>query len=205
MVNVHLRFEPHVGTPIVNRAEAEAARLHRAAKKKGKAEPFERYLADAYAKMLRGSPVKGRAKRPDLVILVSHAIARRGWKDVRKNEVCKIPGVGPVSPQVAKDIAEDAFLSGVLFDGTDLRHFKKWTRNTPTDVLLALELGKPPELDGIKCVDCGRRLSTQNDHVDPHAAGGPASTTNLDPRCWDCHQEKTRRDRKAGKLKSRDP
>lgn len=33
MVHVHLAFEPHVGTPIVNRAEAEAARLYRGAKK----------------------------------------------------------------------------------------------------------------------------------------------------------------------------
>jgi hypothetical protein len=30
MVNIHLCFEPHSGTPIVNRAEAEAARLARA-------------------------------------------------------------------------------------------------------------------------------------------------------------------------------
>ncbi len=29
MTNIHLCLEPHVGTPIVNRAGAEAARLHR--------------------------------------------------------------------------------------------------------------------------------------------------------------------------------
>jgi hypothetical protein len=59
MVNINLRFQPHVGTPIVNRADAEAARLYRAAKKTGDQEPFERYLADAYAKMLSGNG-KGR-------------------------------------------------------------------------------------------------------------------------------------------------
>jgi hypothetical protein len=35
-------------------------------------------------------------------------------------------------------------------------------------------------------------------HRDPH---GPASTSNLEPRCWPCHQAKTARDRRAGKLR----
>jgi hypothetical protein len=42
MVNIHLALEPHVGTPIVARAEAEAARLGRAARANDSAEPFER-------------------------------------------------------------------------------------------------------------------------------------------------------------------
>jgi hypothetical protein len=58
MVHVHLALEPHVGTPIVARAEAEAQRLGRKAKKENKHEPFERHLADAYAELLSGN---GRA------------------------------------------------------------------------------------------------------------------------------------------------
>src|SRR5918996_6377019 len=104
MVTINLRLQPNVGTPIVNRAEAHAARLYRAAKKKGEQEPFERHLADAYAEMLQGHG-KGHSKRPELVVLVSHEVAKRGWKDVRDGEHCKIPGVGPVSPEVAKEIA----------------------------------------------------------------------------------------------------
>lgn len=169
---MHLALEPHIGTPIVNRAEAEAARLHRAAKKKDKAEPFERHLADAYAAMLAGKG-KGPAKRPELVLMVSHEVATRGWSDVRDGEMCKIPGVGPVSPQVAKEIAQDAFLTGVFYDGTDLRHMRRWTRNTPVEVRLALELGEPPEFDGVRCKVCGNRLRNENNHVEPHVAGAP--------------------------------
>ncbi|MGH2702457.1 MAG: HNH endonuclease [Actinomycetota bacterium] len=202
IAHVHLALEPHVGTPIVNRAEAEAARLHRAAKKENPAEPFERHLADAYAGMLSGTG-KGRSRRPELVVLVSHEVAKRGWTDVKEGEVCKIPGVGPVPPQVAREIADDAFLSGVFFDGVDLRHFRRWTRNTPSEVRLALELGEPPAFDGVRCVDCGNRFRTENDHVDPHVALGPASTDNLEPRCWSCRRAKTERDRKAGRLRPR--
>jgi hypothetical protein len=205
MIDVHLRFEPHVGTPIVNRAEAEASRRFRKAKKEDRAEPFERHLCDAYAAMLQGSRVKGPSRRPELVVLVSHEVARRGWKDVRENEICKIPGVGPVSPGVAKEIADDAFLSGLFYDGRDLRHFRRWTRNVPVGVRLALELGEPPPFDGIACTDCGNRFRTETDHVDPHVALGPASVNNLQPRCWSCHRAKTERDRRAGKLRPAEP
>jgi hypothetical protein len=196
-------LEPHVGTPLVNRAEAEAARLDRSARKQGHPEPFERHLADAYAALLAGEG-KGRARRPELVVLVSHEVATRGWKDVRKGEVCKIPGVGPVAPEVAKRIAADAFLNGVFYDGVDLRHFHRWSRHTSVEVLLALELGAPPAFDGVRCVDCGNRFRTENDHVDPHVAHGPSSLGNLEPRCWSCHRA-TERDRKAGRLTPRAP
>ncbi len=204
MVHVHLEWEPHVGTPIAARAEAEAQRLGRKAKKEGNQEPFERHLADAFAGLLSGNG-KGRARRPELVVLVSHSVAKRGWKDVRKGEVCKIPGVGPVSPQVAQEIAADAFLSGVFYDGKDLRQFKRWSRSIPVEVGIALELGKPPDFDGVACVDCGKRFRPEFDHVEPRAAGGPSSNGNFDPRCWSCHQAKTERDRKAGKLRPADP
>lgn len=87
--------------------------------------------------MLSGSDVKGPAKRPGMVVLVSHEVAKRGWNDVREGEVCKIPGVGPIAPERAKEIAQDAFLTGVSFDGKDLRNIKRWTRNIPVEVRLA--------------------------------------------------------------------
>ena len=127
MVHIHLALEPHIGTPIVARAEVEAARLARAARHRA---PFECHLADAYVKSFSLSGT-GRAKRPELVVLVSHEVTRRGWNDVKEGEICKLPGVGPVSPEVARDIAQDAFLNGVFYDGVDLRQFARWTRNNP--------------------------------------------------------------------------
>ena len=204
MLHIHLSLEPHVGTPIVARAEAEAARQARTARRSDSPEPFERHLADAYAALLSGSG-KGRAKRPELVVLVSHEVAKRGWRDVKKGEVCKIPGVGPVSPQVAKEIAQDAFLNGVFYEGVDLRNFARWTKHIPIEVAVALELGEPPSFDGVACVDCGNRFRTEFDHVEPRASLGPSSNGNIYPRCWSCHRAKTKRDRKAGKLTPPEP
>ena len=102
---------------------------------------------------------------------------------------------------MARQIAADAFLTGVFFDGTDLRQMKRWSRDPSVEVRLALELGRPPDFDGVSCRDCGKRFRTETDHLEPHVAGGPASTANLQPRCWSCHRVKTERDRKAGKLR----
>jgi 5-methylcytosine-specific restriction endonuclease McrA len=194
MVHVHLAMEPHVGTPGVAGAAAAAARLGRKAKSEGRLEPFERHLVDAYAALLAGNG-KGRAKRPELVVLVSLEVAQRGWTDVRAGEVCKIPGVGPVEPHVAQEIGRDAFLSGVLYDGKDLRQLKRWSRAIPAEVAIALELGEPPDFDGVACVDCGNRFRTEFDHVQPRCRGGPTSAGNLRPRCWSCHQAKSKRER----------
>jgi hypothetical protein len=165
MVHVHVAWEPHIGAPIGARAEGEAARRARAARRAG------------------GAAGKG----------------------VEEGEVCKIPGIGPVAPQVARDIAADAFLTGVFYDGTDLRHMRRWSRSIPVEVAVALELGDPPHFDGIACVDCGNRFAIEFDHVRPRAGRGPTSKDNLKPRCYRCHQEKTARDRAAGWLKGAAP
>jgi hypothetical protein len=199
MVHIHLALEPHVGTPIVARAEAEAQRQARAARQAmqhEQTERFEHHLADAYASLMTGSG-QGPTKRPELVVLVSHGIAKRGWKDVRANEVCKIPGIGPVAPTVAREIVEDAFLSGIFFDGKDLRQVKRWNRSIPPEVRTALELGDPPAFDGVRCVDCGKRFRNEIDHVRPVCEGGPTSHRNLKFRCWRCHQAKSERERRA--------
>jgi hypothetical protein len=155
MLHIDLALEPHVGTPIVNRAEAEGARRYRAAKQEDRLEPFQRFLADAYAAMLSGAPTK-RARRPELVVLVSHEVAKRGWKDVRPGEHCEVPGVGPVGPR-GRQRRRPGF-TGVFYDGKDLRHMRRWTRNVPVEVFMALELGQPPEFDGVRCIDCGKRF-----------------------------------------------
>ena len=201
MMHLHLRMQPHLGAPLVARAQTQAKRLYRSAKKTPEGpEPFERYLCDAVIEMMSSQSVKGNAKRAELVVLVSHEVAARGWTEVREGEMCKIPGLGPVSPQVARGISQDAFLSGVFFDGTDLRHFKRWSRDIPVAVRTALTLGPPPEFDGIKCSVCGDRLYTEIDHIEPVAANGPTSVGNNEHKCWPCHVDKTDDDRKAGKF-----
>jgi hypothetical protein len=193
MIHIEADLEPHVGTPIVRRIEAQARRLEAAARRRGDDERREALMADAFAEAFSGSGGNGST---EMVILVSHQVAQRGWTDVEDDEICAIPGVGPVDPAVAKRIAEDAFLSGVFFDGTDLRHLRRFGRTIPVEVRLALSLGEPPAFDGPRCVDCGNRWSLEHDHVVPFVDGGPTSVGNLRLRCGPCHIRKTADDRR---------
>jgi hypothetical protein len=190
MIHIEADLEPQIGAPIVERLDAEAR--HTA---KSSDQPFQRHLADAVAEALGGNG-SAPSSRTDVVVLVSHGVAERGWIDVRDHEHCHIVGVGPIGPQTAKGIADDAFLSGVFFDGKDLRHIKTWGRHVPAPVRLALRLGPGPEFDGPRCVDCGNRLQLELDHQIPLSEGGPTNLENLGDRCEKCHLAKTRSERR---------
>ena len=103
MIAINLLLEPHVGVPLVNRAETEAGRRFRAAKRDGNQEPFERHLADAYAGLFStGTTVPVR--KPELVVLVSHEITQRGWKDVQRGRDVQDSGSRPhLSPDGQRD------------------------------------------------------------------------------------------------------
>jgi 5-methylcytosine-specific restriction endonuclease McrA len=175
----------------VDRLEAEARRLARAS---GNQEPFGAYLADAFASLF-DHPASGKGSKAEVVVVVSHEVAQRGWTTVEAGELCQIPGIGPIDPQVARDIARDAFLTGVVCDGKDLRQMRRWTRHIPIEIHLALRLGDPPDFDGPRCVDCGNRFRIEHDHDHPHVEDGPTSLANLLDRCHPCHVAKTKHDR----------
>ncbi|MGA9597603.1 MAG: HNH endonuclease signature motif containing protein, partial [Acidimicrobiia bacterium] len=188
MIHVEADLEPHIGTPIVNDLEAEAKRL---ANRDGWKEPFEAYIADAFAAGF-GRPGKSRSSKPEMVAVVSHEVAQRGWTSIEPGEVCHIPGVAPIDPQVAREIAQDAFITGVISDGKDLRQMRRWTRHIPVEIKLALNLGSPPDFDGRRCVDCGNRYRLEHDHDLPVVEHGPTSLDNLPDRCHPCHVRKTK-------------
>jgi len=199
-IRFEAELEPHIGTPLVNRLRDEAKKLSREAKA---AEPFERYLADALPAVASGD-AKGKG-RTEMVVLVSHGVAERGWQDVRDDEHCKIPGVGPIAPAIAQKLAQDAFLTGLFYDGEDLRNIRRFGRHIPTGIKIALNLGEPPGFEGRSCIDCGNRYFLETDHLEPRGSGGETALDNLKDRCDPCHDRKTKQDREAGLLRQMIP
>lgn len=194
---------PEVGIPLFNRIEAEAARLRRAARRDGQIEPFPAHAADALAQMLAGAPsaASPRAKA-ELVLVCDLRAYRRGH--AHPGEPCHIKGGGPLPVEVAKEMGRDAFVKVVFHDGTDIHTVTHLGRHIPAPLRTALELGRPPEFDGVQCCEpeCDRRYGLEWDHLLPVASRGPTRYENLVPRCWPHHQEKTERDRRAGLLGS---
>ena len=116
-------------------------------------------------------------------------------------------GGGPVPVATLRELAQSAFVKGVLHDGVEIKHVVHWGRRLPATLRTALELGNVPDFDGVTCVEqgCERRLGLEWDHIDPVANGGATSFDNLEARCDPHHQAKTQRDRQAGRLGTRPP
>ncbi len=190
---------PEVGVPFVNRLEAETGRVRRAARREGSTDSYGAHAADALAKMVAGEG-KGHAIRADINIVCDLRAWRRGRS--QGDEVSTIVGGGPIPVAVAKELSKDAFFKVILHDGVKIDTVAHLGRHISAELRTALELGSPPAFEGLVCVEpgCGRTAGLEIDHVDPVAHLGPTSLTNLTPRCWPDHQEKTERDRRAGLL-----
>jgi Domain of unknown function (DUF222)/HNH endonuclease len=201
---------PETGLALVGRVEAAALRRRRAARGRGApTERFEAYAADALADLVAatgtgtggGGGDGGEGRRPagrELVLVCDLFAWRRGH--THPGEACHIVGGGPLPPEVAKDLAKDAFVKVAFHDGVNLHTIKHFGRHLPAALRTALDLGPVPEFTGRACVDCGSRWGLQYDHVDPVANGGPTEYANLQARCYKDHQIKTEQDRKSGLL-----
>lgn len=197
MVRLAGALPPEVGVPIVNRLDAGADRLRRAATA-GEPEPRAAYAADALVSLMSRQGIgKGST---DLVLVCSLDAYRRGH--VHDGEACHVVGGGPVPVSVVRRIGSDAFLKAVLHEGVRIDTVAHFGRHIPAELRTALDLGPPPHFEGVVCDHdgCGRCYGLEWDHVDPVANGGATSYDNLRARCWPHHRAKTERDRQAGWL-----
>ena len=192
-------LSPEVGLPFVNRLEAETDRQYQEAKRNGPTQAREAHAADALAALVAGRG-KGRAASADLVVVCDLAAYRRGH--VHPGETCHLVAGGPIPVGLARRLGQDAFLKAVVHDGVAIHTVAHFGRRIPAELRTALELGSPPDFDGVSCIEagCDRRYHLEWDHVNPLANGGATSYDNLKPRCWPHHRDKTERDRLAGLL-----
>ena len=183
---------PEVGLPFVNRLDRETDRARRTARREGGTETRAAYAADGFLRLVSGKG-RGKANSADLVIACDVRAFRRGH--AHDGEVCHLVGGGPIPVALARELASDAFFKAVLHDGVRIHTIAHFGRHIPPHVRTALDLGAPPDFNGIVCGEegCGRRYGLEIDHVDPRANDGVTSYDNLLARCWPHHQEKERR------------
>lgn len=139
-------------------------------------------------------------RRADVVFVVDLRTFRSG---IHPDSLCHIVGGGPVPPEVVREMAKDAFLKVVFHDGVNIHTVTHVGRYQPAELRTALELGAPPDFDGVACSVCGNKFRLQWDHVQPVCIGGVTSYENEDAKCWRCHDDKSRRERSAGLYRKR--
>lgn len=198
MVRGSFALPPVVGVPIVNRLEAETDRIRTAARRGGSDEPRAAHAADALVKLLAGKG-RGKTDRADMVVVWDRAAEPVAHAEDDQGQA-HIVGGGPIPLPEARRLAERSFVKAVIHDGRRIETVMHVGRTIPAELRTALELGDPPEFNGLICTDCGRRYGIERDHVNPVGNGGLTTYDNMRGRCWDCHQKKTEADRRAGLL-----
>jgi hypothetical protein len=118
------------------------------ARKAGQREPTVAYDADALVALVTGSSLapervqgrgRGESRRATTMmhLRVDLAALKRGRR--RGDEVCEIPGVGPVPVATAASAVGDAILKVIISDGVDVRGVCHLGRAVPAHVRSALE------------------------------------------------------------------
>ncbi|MCZ7528269.1 MAG: HNH endonuclease [Acidimicrobiia bacterium] len=135
-----------------------------------------------------GAP--GRRGGPRVV----RGVAARGR---RRRRAVHGPG-GRADPlERARELMDDAFLTGVLVEGSEVQKVRRFGRRVPAELRTALEVRGVLRDGDVVCAEpsCDRRLGLEWDHADPHAHGGPTSYDNIQALCREHHRQKSARDR----------
>ena len=205
-VRFDARLTPDEGARLLASVTAETERLMHEARKAGLDEPRRALAADALVSLATGIAPSGsesgtdlqsvdgtntrgavRVEGPSAVVhvRVDHAALMRGH--VEGNELCEIPGIGPIPVEVARQLAVDSILNVLVTDGVDVTAVAHGGRTIPIALRRALAERDP------ECVvpGCTTRDDLEIDHIIRFADGGKASLVNLARLCHWHHYLKT--------------
>jgi hypothetical protein len=183
-VRIDARLTPDAGARLIASIDVRARELRDQARRAGSKERREAYAADALVGLAEGEPNRASAV---VHVHVDEAAWSRGRAE--RGEMCRVPGLGPVSVSAARRLATDGIVKTVLSDGADVRAVAHLGRTIPARLRTALEARDQT------CVvtDCDEREGLEIDHIVPMAEGGPTKLENLARLCRWHHSLKTHR------------
>ena len=183
------RLTPDAGATVMAALEPLRRKVFEDARRGGRKETQEAYLADALVALAEEGPANtgnGRSGPRTMVqVRVDHAALARGHREA--GEVCEVAGVGPIPIATARALSSDAILAAVITKGEDVKAVAHLGRTIPARLRTALEARDP------ECVvpGCHSRYRLEIDHVKPLAEGGRTSLDNLARMCRPHHHMKT--------------
>jgi hypothetical protein len=178
------RFAPAVSAGLESFVEARSIELRDQARAAGSPERLEAYAADALIGLLDAS---GSAPKSVVNVHIDFDAWVRGH--LERGEECSIEGVGPVSVDAVRRLADDAYIRAVLEEGSDVRAIATVGRPIPARLRAALEARDQT------CVvpGCDNRKHLEIHHIIPICEGGLSCMENCCRLCLWHHMLITRR------------
>ncbi|MBV9951702.1 MAG: DUF222 domain-containing protein [Acidimicrobiia bacterium] len=136
-------------------------------------------------------PMPPPPKAPKTVYVVVNFDAMIGRAEPGE-ETAYIAGFGPVPVSVVREVMDDAFLVGVVMQGTEVAKIKRFGRRFGEEIRDAVMIEHR-----FRCSTpgCTRWARLELDHKQPYSKDGPTDHANCDPKCRPCHLKKTEQDR----------
>lgn len=194
---VYVRGElpPVEGALVKNILEHEADAIFQRARREGRRESHEAYMADALVAVCEQQSDEGapspsprpatRVPRAEIVLHVSAEALSRGG--LEQGEVCEIEGVGPVCLSNIEHLLGAGVAKLVVERGVDVVSVTHLGRYIPPHLDTALRAR-----DRVCAVPhCGVSYGLERDHVVPVSEGGPTELDNLVRLCGRHHYLKT--------------
>lgn len=130
------------------------------------------------------TPRTGERKHPAVVVVNLESL-QRGW--VEGDEMCEIPGVGPVSLSAARELLTDGLLRIVIRDGVNILNVTHAGRCASDVQYTAIQVRQRGACLKPSC----RRPIAQIDHIEGYTITGATSLDDLGGLCKFCHRLKT--------------
>jgi hypothetical protein len=176
-----VRLHPEAGARFDAALTRKIDEIFTAARRAGRQEPRAAYAADALVALV----CEGPSKPIEVKLTVDHGALVRGH--LEPGERCEVDGLGTVPVTVARSLLDDALISVLVRDGTEITTVTSPKRTIPASLRRALEAKYPA---------CGNRgcdnsQYLQIDHIVPIAEGGPTTIGNTWRLCTHDHDLKT--------------
>jgi hypothetical protein len=183
------KFTVEAGARVIASLEPYKDAIFRQARQSGLRESYQAYAADALVAMATDVAKGAGAVKPSpksrVEVRVDYSALVRGVAEA--DELCEIPGVGPIPAATARAMLSDSILSVIVTDGVDVRTVGHAGRTIPAHLATAL-VARDPE-----CVvpGCNVKAGLEFDHILPFGQKGETRLQNLCRLCGHHHALKT--------------
>jgi hypothetical protein len=175
MIHMEGQFTTDAGAKLMAVVQARSQEFLSQARAAGSRERREAYAADALTSLVEGAVPGPKAV---VNVLVDYEAIQRGR--LEKGDRCAIPGIGPVSLQATKRLAEEGLIHLIVTEGADVRDVISLGRTVTAKQRAALEARDPT------CVvpGCDETENLEIHHTEPFVE---SKKTCLKDLCRVCH------------------
>ncbi|MEX1008693.1 MAG: DUF222 domain-containing protein [Acidimicrobiia bacterium] len=177
-----VRLAPDDGARVASALSIKTDEIFRAARAAGRVEPRPAYVADALVALATGNTL---SKPIEVRLYADHAALVRGY--VEPGERCELAGIGPIPVTVARGLLDDARVTVLAREGTDVTTISSPKRTIPAKLRRWLEATYT--VCGVDGCDNQQRLEI--DHIMPVEEHGPTNQENTWRICRHHHRLKT--------------